>query len=112
MKRLPGSSPRRSAFRPAFPKPSCIWEWSVGNSASLTMRNSYWRMPFRLLPQSAPAHYYLGLVLEDQSRRAEAIREVEAAVKLQPDWTEAQTRLGSCCSARATSTARSTHCAA
>src|SRR2546422_10981524 len=50
---------------------------------------------FRSLnPQSAQAHYYLGQALEDKGDRDEAIRELQASVKLQPNFAEAQNQLG------------------
>jgi tetratricopeptide (TPR) repeat protein len=48
----------------------------------------------RLQPQSAVAHYNVGVALEASGRNAEAAREYEAALRLDPDYSVAHNNLG------------------
>ena len=44
-------------------------------------------------PSLAAARWRLGLALEKENRKEEALREIQAAVKMDPDMKEAQTDL-------------------
>jgi len=48
----------------------------------------------RLDPKMTEAHFQLGILYADQRRYAEAIREYQTAIKLQPDLADAYYRLG------------------
>ena len=93
-RRQSSNSPKRFVCFQTSARPSCTWDCFAGSSNSWTKRRSCSRVQPRLLPESAQAHFYLARVLEDRGARDQAVRELQAAVKLQPDWPEAQTRLG------------------
>lgn len=44
-------------------------------------------------PSLAAAHWWLGLALEKENRKDEALREIQAAAKMDPDMKEARTDL-------------------
>ena len=46
--------------------------------------------PEELKPSLAAAHWRLGLTLEKEGRKSEAIAEMETALKLQPDFSPAK----------------------
>jgi tetratricopeptide (TPR) repeat protein len=47
----------------------------------------------RIKPDFAEAHYNLGVALEKTGRVQEAIAQYERALRIQPDYTEAQNKL-------------------
>ncbi len=67
---------------------------TVARNADYRSALSIWTHTVRACPQNARAHYNLSLELPAAGRAAEAVAELEEALRLQPDYAEAHLNLG------------------
>src|SRR5271167_3088461 len=53
-----------------------------------------YRKALELAPNDAVSHYELGLALKNNGAARQAVEELEATIKLKPDWADARYALG------------------
>ncbi len=87
------STRRRCGSTPTLPKRTTIWAWSTGNRAASTRRSGRTRRRCGSTPTCRSA-LQPGRGLRQQGRIEEAIREYQAALRINPDYAEAHHDLG------------------
>lgn len=80
---------KREFYRIVEQQPENPWGWLMlaelfTTAGDLREAVSCWRKLIEIVPAHAPAHAALGLLLAEQGRRMEALRELESAAELDP----------------------------